>query len=79
MKDLELVWSSVARTRGGEAVSPDLKPLVFRVHSDVAASAPNGKEKSLLPSISRFPKAIAIWLCREWLSFYMGRLRRSET
>jgi hypothetical protein len=32
MKTLEEVWSSVARTRGGEVVSPELRPLVFRVH-----------------------------------------------
>ena len=37
MKGFELVWSSVARTRGGEAVSPDLKPLLRRVHDDVTA------------------------------------------
>jgi hypothetical protein len=41
MKDFEQVWSSVARTRGGEAVLPELKPLVLRVHNDVATSPVN--------------------------------------
>jgi hypothetical protein len=38
MKGFEQVWSSVARTRGEEAVSLDLKPLVLRVHDEVATS-----------------------------------------
>jgi hypothetical protein len=41
MKGFEQVWSSVARTRDGEAVSPDLKLLVLRVHNDVATSPLN--------------------------------------
>jgi hypothetical protein len=39
--DLEQVWSSVARARGGEPVSPELKPLVLRVHNDVTTSPVN--------------------------------------
>jgi hypothetical protein len=38
MKGFDQVWSSVATMRGGEAVSPDLKPLLFRVHNDVTTS-----------------------------------------
>jgi hypothetical protein len=38
MKPFEQVWSSVARTRGGEVALPDLKPLVLRVHDDVTTS-----------------------------------------
>jgi hypothetical protein len=38
MKGFEQVWSSVARTRGGEVVLPALKPLLVRVHNDVATS-----------------------------------------
>ena len=35
MKGFEQVWSSAAKTRNGEAVSPELKPLLLRVYSDV--------------------------------------------
>jgi hypothetical protein len=38
MKGFEEVWSSVARTRGGEVVSPELKPLVLRVHTDATTT-----------------------------------------
>ena len=41
MKSFEQVWSSVARSRGGEAVSPALKSLMLRVHNDVANSPVN--------------------------------------
>ena len=41
MKGFEQVWVSVAKTRGGEAVLPVLKPLLFRVHNDVTASPVN--------------------------------------
>jgi hypothetical protein len=41
MKGFEGVWSSVARTRNDEAVSPDLKPLLLRVHDDVTATPVN--------------------------------------
>jgi hypothetical protein len=41
MKGFEQVWNSVARPRGGEAVLPDLKPLVLRVHSDATTSPVN--------------------------------------
>jgi len=41
MKDLEQVWSSVSRTRGGEVASPDLKPFVLRVHNDATTSPVN--------------------------------------
>lgn len=37
MKDFEQVWSSVARLRNGEAVLPDLKPMLLRVHNDATA------------------------------------------
>jgi hypothetical protein len=39
MKDFEQVWSSVGKLRDGEAVLPDLKPLVLRVHLDATASS----------------------------------------
>lgn len=39
MKGFEQLWSSVARARDGEAVSPDLKPLLCRVHDDVVTSS----------------------------------------
>jgi hypothetical protein len=38
MKDFEQVWSSVARTRSGEAPLPDLKPLVLRVHNSATTN-----------------------------------------
>ena len=41
MKGVEEVWSSVARTRGGEVALPDLKPLVLSVHSEVTTSPVN--------------------------------------
>jgi hypothetical protein len=41
MKGFEQVWSSVARTRGGEAVLPELRPLVLRVHNDATTSPVN--------------------------------------
>lgn len=41
MKGFEQVWSSVARTRGGEPVLPDLKPLLLRVHGDVTETPVN--------------------------------------
>ena len=41
MKGFEQVWSSVARMRGGEAVLPDSRPLVLRVHNNVATSPVN--------------------------------------
>jgi hypothetical protein len=41
MKGFEQVWSSVARMRGEEAVLPDLRPLVLRVHNNVATSPVN--------------------------------------
>ena len=37
MEDFEQVWSSVAKLRGGEAVSPGLKPKLLRVHNDATA------------------------------------------
>lgn len=41
MKCLEQLWGSVARTRGGEAGSPDLKPLLLSVHNDVLTNPVN--------------------------------------
>jgi hypothetical protein len=41
MKGFEEVWTSVARTRGGEEVSPELKSLVLRVNDDVTTSPVN--------------------------------------
>jgi hypothetical protein len=41
MKGFDEIWSSVARTRGGEAVSPALKNLLFRVHDDATTSPVN--------------------------------------
>ena len=41
MKGFEQVWSSVARTGGGEAALPDLKPLVLSVHNEVITSPVN--------------------------------------
>jgi hypothetical protein len=41
MKGFDQIWSSVARTRGGEAVLPALKTLLFRVHDDATTSPVN--------------------------------------
>jgi hypothetical protein len=44
MKGFEKVWSSassIVSARGGEAALPDLKPLLLRVHNDVATSPVN--------------------------------------
>jgi hypothetical protein len=41
MKGFDEIWSSVARTRGGEAASPALKTLLFRVHDDATTSPVN--------------------------------------
>ena len=41
MKCFERVWSSVARTRGGEVVSQELKPFLLRVHDDVTTTPVN--------------------------------------
>jgi hypothetical protein len=41
MKGFEQLWTSVAKTRDGELVSPDLKPLLYRVHDDVLTSPVN--------------------------------------
>ncbi|WP_348265173.1 hypothetical protein P8935_11665 [Telmatobacter sp. DSM 110680] len=41
MKGVEEVWSSVARTSGGEVALPDLKPLVLSVHNEVTTSPVN--------------------------------------
>jgi hypothetical protein len=41
MKGFDQLWASVARARDGEAVSPDLKPLLCRVHVDVLTSPVN--------------------------------------
>ena len=38
MKTFEEVWSFVARTRSGEVVSPELRPLVLRVHMDATTT-----------------------------------------
>ncbi len=38
MKGFDQIWISVARTRGGEAVLPALKNLLFRVHEDATTS-----------------------------------------
>jgi len=39
MKGFESLWSSVARARNGEAVSPDLKPLLLRVYDHHASQS----------------------------------------
>ena len=41
MKRFEQLWSSVANVRDGKSVSPDLKPLLCRVHDDVLTSPVN--------------------------------------
>jgi len=41
MKNFEQVWSSVARRRDDEEVSPNLMPLVLRVQNDVIISPVN--------------------------------------
>jgi hypothetical protein len=41
MKGFEQVWVSAARTRDGEAVLPELKPLLLCVHDDVTTSPVN--------------------------------------
>ncbi len=37
MKGFEQLWMAVAKTRDGESVSPELKPLLRRVYRDVSA------------------------------------------
>lgn len=41
MKGFEQLWSSVARARDGEPVSPELKPLLRRMYDDVLTSPVN--------------------------------------
>ena len=41
MKGFEQLWTSVAKTRDGEPVSPELKPLLHRVYDDVLTSPVN--------------------------------------
>ena len=41
MKGFEALWTSVARTRDGEPVSSELRPLLRRVYEDVLTSPVN--------------------------------------
>lgn len=41
MKGFEQLWASIAKTRDGEPVAPELKPLLRRVYDDVSASPVN--------------------------------------
>jgi hypothetical protein len=41
MKGFEQLWNSVARTRSGEAVSAELKPLLRGVHDEVTTAPVN--------------------------------------
>jgi hypothetical protein len=49
MQGFEQIWGSVAGMRDGEAVLPDLKPLLLRVHDDVTSSPVN------LPALNELP------------------------
>lgn len=50
MKGFEQLWASIAKTRDGEPVTPELKPLLRRVYDDVSASPVNltGLKHSLM-------------------------------
>jgi len=41
LKGFEQLWTAVAKTRVGEPVSPELKPLLHRVYDDVLTSPVN--------------------------------------
>jgi hypothetical protein len=41
VKGFEQLWTAVAKTRDGEPVSPELKPLLRRVYDDVLTSPMN--------------------------------------
>ena len=41
MKGFEQLWTAVAKTRDGQPVSPELKPLLHRVYDDVLTSPVN--------------------------------------
>jgi hypothetical protein len=41
VKGFEQLWTSIAKTRDGEPVSPELRPLLRRVYDDVLTSPVN--------------------------------------
>lgn len=55
MKGFEQLWAAVAKTRDGEPVSPELKPLLRRVYDDVLTSPVNlSNLKQSLVELLRF-------------------------
>lgn len=60
MKGFEQLWTAVAKTRDGEPVSPELKPLLRRVYDDVVTTSVGlGNLKHSLVELLRY-------LSEEW-------------